>query len=55
MKYENIVVKVSNYATDNLDFQLEKYGNLGFRLVNVTLAKNQYSIDVMYLFFTREI
>ena len=55
MKYENIVIRISNYATDHLEKELIKYGQRGFKLVNVTIAKNQYNIDVMYLFFTREI
>lgn len=54
MKYENIVVQVSNYATDALQETLSKYGNRGFKLVNTIMAKNKYNIDVMYLFFTRE-
>lgn len=55
MKYENIVVQVSTYATDYLQETLMKYGQLGFKLVNVTIAKNKYDVDVMYLFFTREL
>lgn len=55
MKYENIVVKVSNYATDYLQEALTKHGQLGFKLVNVTMAKNKYDVDIMYLFFTREL
>lgn len=55
MKYENIVVQVSTYATDYLQETLMKYGQLGFKLVNVTMAKNKYDVDVMYLFFTREL
>lgn len=55
MKYENIVVQVSTYATDYLQETFMKYGQLGFKLVNVTMAKNKYDVDVMYLFFTREL
>ena len=55
MKYENIVVQVSNYATDYLQETLMKYGQLGFKLVNVTMAKNKYDVEVMYLFFTKEL
>lgn len=55
MKYANIVVTVSNYATDSLDKTLIDYGNLGFKLVNVVMVKNKYNIDVMYLFFTKEV
>ena len=55
MKYENIVVQVSNYATDCLKDTLMKYGQCGFKLVNVTIANNRYGVDIMYLFFTREL
>lgn len=55
MKYENIVVQVSNYATDCLQDTLTKYGQCGFKLVNVTMAENRYGVDIMYLFFTREL
>lgn len=55
MKYENIVVQVSTYATDYLQETLMKYGQLGFKLVNVTMAKNKYDVEVMYLFFTKEL
>ena len=55
MIYGNIVVRVSNYATDSLDKTLIDYGNDGFKLVNVVMAKNKYNIDVMYLFFTKEV
>ena len=54
MKYQNIVVSISNYATNTLHEKLEHYGELGFKLVNVVMAKNQYNVDVMYLFFTKE-
>ena len=55
MKYKNIVVQFSNYATDFLQETLINYGQLGFKLVNVTVAKNKYDVDVMYLFFTKEL
>ena len=55
MKYENIVVQVANYATDYLQETLMKYGQLGFKLVNVTVAKNKYDVEVMYLFFTKKL
>lgn len=54
MKYTNIVVTVSGYATDNLQKTLKEAGECGFKLVNAMLAKNKYNIDVMYLFFTKE-
>lgn len=55
MKYENIVITISNYATDYLQDTLTKYGQAGFKLVNVTMAENKYGANVMYLFFTREL
>jgi hypothetical protein len=54
MKYQNIVVTVSNYATNYLYETLNDYGQQGFKLVNVVMAKNKYYCDVMYLFFTKE-
>lgn len=55
MKYENIVAVVSNYATDELPKALERHGQNGFQFVNSVIAKNKYFVDVMYLFFTKEI
>ena len=53
MKYQNTVVTISNYATNALKETLERYGELGFKLVNVVMAKNQYDVDAMYLFFIK--
>lgn len=55
MKYENVFFQVSNYATDTLQETLSRYGELGFKLVNTMMAKNKYGVDVMYLFFTKEV
>lgn len=55
MKYRNTVVTVSNYATDYLAETLNRYGNDGYKIVNVVLAKNSYGVDVMYLFFTKKV
>ena len=55
MKYENIVVPISNYATNSLQDTLTEYGQSGFKLVNVIMAKNRYDVEIMYLFFTREL
>lgn len=55
MKYNNISVVVSNYATDALNKTLYDCGQLGFKLVNTIIAKNKYDVDVMYLFFTKPI
>lgn len=54
-KFDNIVTVVSNYNTQALPDILSKYGECGYQLVNVIMAKNQYNIDVMYCFFTKEI
>ena len=53
MNYQNTVVTISNYATNALKETLERYGELGFKLVNVVIAKNQYDVDAMYLFFIK--
>lgn len=55
MSYQNIVIPVSNYATDGLQQTLTEWGKRGFKLVSVIMAKNKYSVDVMYLFFTKEV
>lgn len=53
-KYENKVVTLSNYATDDLQKILNIYGRTGHKLVNTLLAPNKQGIDVMYLFFVKE-
>lgn len=53
MKYHNTVKVVSNYATGALNDTLYKYGQLGYQLVNVVMAQNQFGCEVMYLFFTK--
>ena len=55
MRYHNVSTTVSNYATDGLNEMLNKYGQRGYKLVNVVMAKNKYGVDVMYLFFTKPI
>lgn len=54
MKYDNIVVGVSNYATLQLGKTLQDYGKLGYKLVNVVMANNEHNCKIMYLFFTKE-
>lgn len=54
VKYLNVSVQVPNYATSALNETLNHYGVLGFKLVNVVMAKNKHNCDVMYLFFTKE-
>lgn len=48
------VVIVSNYATDELQKTLTQQNKDGYKLVTALLAKNQYNINVMYLFFSCE-
>lgn len=55
MKYDNIVIGVSNYATLQLGKTLRAYGKLGYKLVNVVMANNEHNREIMYLFFTKEI
>ena len=52
---ENIVVTVSNYATGALQSTLTRYNKAGYKLVTALLAKNQYNVDVMYLFFSADV
>lgn len=54
MKFLNMCVQVSNYATGTLNETLNRYGQKGFKFVNAVLAKNQYGCEVMYLFFTKQ-
>lgn len=49
---KNVCEVVSNYCTSALRETLEGYGAAGYRIVNVVVAKNQYGVEVMYLFFT---
>lgn len=55
MKYDNIVIGVSNYATSQLGKTLQDYGKLGYKLVNVVMTNNEHNCKIMYLFFTKEI
>ena len=55
MKYDNIVVGVSNYATSQLGKTLQDYGKLGYKLVNVVMANTEHNCEIMYLFFTKKI
>lgn len=49
---KNVCEVVSNYCTSALSKTLEGYGAAGYKIVSVVMAKNQYGVDVMYLFFT---
>lgn len=53
--YSNTVVQVSNYNTDALDRALSKYGQHGYKLVSTEIAPNKYGVNVMFLFFAKEI
>ena len=54
MKISNEVVVVSNYATEYLNKTLSAYGDAGYKLVSTLLAPNEFNVQVMYLFFTKE-
>lgn len=54
MKYDNKVVTVSNYATKSLNETLLCYSKLGYKLVDVVMARNEFGCEVMYLFFTKQ-
>ena len=55
MKYENKYCAVSSYNTGELHETLHNYGESGYRLVSTEMAKNKYGIEVMYLFFAKEV
>ena len=50
---KNKCVTISNYATSELNKALNIMGEDGYSLVSTLIAKNEYGIDVMYLFFTK--
>ena len=53
MKYQNVVVPVSNYATSALQETLTRWGEKGYKFVNSIMAKNQFGCTIMYLFFVK--
>ena len=53
MKHRNVVIPVSNYATNTLQETLTRWGEKGYKFVNSTMAKNQYNCEIMYLFFVK--
>lgn len=53
MKYKNVVVPISNYATSELQKALTRWGERGYRFVNSIMANNQYGCTIMYLFFVK--
>ena len=50
---KNKCVTISNYATSELNKALNIMGEDGYSLVSTLIAKNEYRIDVMYLFFAK--
>ena len=50
---ENKCVTISNYVTSELNKVLNIMGENGYSLVSTLIAKNEYGIDIMYLFFTK--
>ena len=53
MKYKNVVVPVSDCATNALQKTLTIWGEKGYRFVNSIMANNQYGCTIMYLFFVK--
>lgn len=54
MKIDNKVFILSNYATKDLNKTLKLFGDDGYTLVSALLAPNEFDVQVMYLFFTKE-
>ena len=50
---KNKCVTISNYATSELNKVLNIMGENGYSLVSTLIAKNEYEVDIMYLFFTK--
>ena len=50
---KNKCVTISNYVTSELNKVLNIMGENGYSLVSTLIAKNEYGIDIMYLFFTK--
>ena len=42
MKYQNVVVPVTNYATSALQETLTRWGEKGYRFVNSVMADNKF-------------
>lgn len=55
MKFQHRVEVVSNYCTEELEQRLERMGEMGYELVSVVVARNQYHVNSMYLFFKRSV
>lgn len=53
MKYRNVVVPVSNYATSALQKTLTHWGEKGYKFVNSVMANNEHGCTIMYLFFVK--
>lgn len=54
MKAYNTYYKLSNYCNGALlEEILNKYADYGFSLVSTLMVKDEYDIEVMYLFFTK--
>lgn len=54
MKVDNKVFILSNYTTKDLNRTLQLFGDDGYTLVSALLAPNEFKVQVMYLFFTKE-
>lgn len=54
-KYKNTVAYASNYCTHALEEILINHGNVGYKLVSTQMVENKYGVQIIYLFFTKEI
>lgn len=53
IEVKNKVIRLSNYATNALDQVLKDEARMGYTLVGTEMAKNEFGVEVMYLFFTK--
>lgn len=54
-KYKNTMAYVGCYCIDALEEMLINYGNAGYKLVSTQIVEGRNGIQVMYLFFSKEI
>ena len=54
-QYDNVVVEVSNYNTNALPRTLIQWGKSGYQLVSTQMVPNKHGIEIMLLFFTKEL
>ena len=54
-KYKNTAAYINAYYTDVLEETLTDYGNAGYRLVSAQVMEEKNCVQIMYLFFTKEV